>query len=134
MKEEECMEGAKKLLVVDDSATFRQLLCMSLARVDGITVSNITEAVDGQDALSKVKDGEFDLVLTDIRMPNMDGLEFVRRVRGDLDRPNLPIIIISTKGADEDISLGLSLGASGYLSKPISMAKLRELILKFLGK
>jgi two-component system, chemotaxis family, chemotaxis protein CheY len=128
------MERAKKLLVVDDSATFRQLLCMSLARVDGITASNITEAVDGEDALGKVKDGEFDLVLTDIRMPNMDGLEFVRRVRGDLDRPNLPIIIISTKGADEDISLGLSLGASAYLSKPISMAKLRELILTFLGK
>ena len=128
------MERAKKLLVVDDSATFRQLLCMSLARVDGITASNITEAVDGEDALGKVENGEFDLVLTDIRMPNMDGLEFVRRVRGDLDRPNLPIIIISTKGADEDISLGLSLVASAYLSKPISMAKLRELILKFLGK
>ena len=128
------MERLKKnLLVVDDSATFRQLLCMSLARVDGISQSNITEAVDGEDALDKVRNGTFDLVLTDIRMPNMDGLEFVRRVRGDL-KQDLPIIIISTKGADEDISLGMSIGASGYLSKPISMAKLRELIFKFLGK
>ena len=128
------MERAKKnLLVVDDSATFRQLLCMSLARVDGIVPSNITEAVDGEDALNKVKNGTFDLVLTDIRMPNMDGLEFVRRVRGDL-KIDLPIIIISTKGADEDISLGMSIGASAYLSKPISMVKLRELIFKFLGK
>ena len=107
---------------------------MSLARVDGIAQSNITEAIDGEDALNKVKNGEFDLVLTDIRMPNMDGLEFVRRVRGDLNRPNLPIIIISTKGADDDISLGMSIGASAYLSKPISMVKLRELILEFLGK
>ena len=128
------MERAKKnLLVVDDSATFRQLLCMSLARVDGIVPSNITEAVDGEDALNKVKNGTFDLVLTDIRMPNMDGLEFVRRVRGDL-KIDLPIIIISTKCADEDISLGMSIGASAYLSKPISMVKLRELIFKFLGK
>jgi two-component system chemotaxis response regulator CheY len=128
------MERVKKnLLVVDDSATFRQLLCMSLARVDGIAPSNITEAVDGEDALNKVKNGTFDLVLTDIRMPNMDGLEFVRRVRGDL-KIDLPIIIISTKGADEDISLGMSIGASAYLSKPISMVKLRELIFKFLGK
>ena len=128
------MERVKKnLLVVDDSATFRQLLCMSLARVDGIVPSNITEAVDGEDALNKVKNGTFDLVLTDIRMPNMDGLEFVRRVRGDL-KIDLPIIIISTKGADEDISLGMSIGASAYLSKPISMVKLRELIFKFLGK
>jgi len=134
MKEEECMERPKKnLLVVDDSATFRQLLCMSLARVDGIAPSSITEAIDGEDALNKVKNGSFDLVLTDIRMPNMDGLEFVRRVRSDL-KFDVPIIIISTKGADEDISLGMSIGASGYLSKPISMVKLRELIFKFLGK
>ena len=128
------MERPKNLLVVDDSATFRQLLCMSLARVDGIAQSNITEAIDGEDALNKVRSTDFDLVLTDIRMPNMDGLEFVRRVRGDLNQTDLPIIIISTKGADDDISLGMSMGASAYLSKPISMVKLRELILKFLGK
>lgn len=120
--------GEKCLLVVDDSATFRQLLCMSLARLEGVSQANIIEAVDGEDALNKVKGGAFDLVLTDIRMPNMDGLEFVRRVRNDLNRKDLPIIIISTKGAEEDIELGLSLGASGYLSKPISMVKLRELV------
>jgi two-component system chemotaxis response regulator CheY len=107
---------------------------MSLARVDGIAQSDITEATDGQDALNKVRDRDFDLVLTDIRMPNMDGLEFVRRVRDELKRANLPIIIISTKGAEEDISLGMSMGASAYISKPISMVKLRELILKFLNK
>lgn len=118
----------KSFLVVDDSATFRQLLCMSLSRLDGVSESNITQAVDGEDALKKVKDGQFDLVLTDIRMPNMDGLEFVRRVRNDLNKPDLPIIIISTKGSEDDIQLGMSLGASGYLSKPISMVKLRELI------
>ena len=125
--------NGKSLLVVDDSATFRQLLCMSLQRVEGISESNITEASDGAEALNKVKDGKFDLVLTDIRMPNMDGLEFVRRVRGELNRQDLPIIIISTKGADDDIELGMSIGASGYLSKPISMAKLRELVLNFLA-
>lgn len=128
------MERPKNLLVVDDSATFRQLLCMSLARVDGIAQSNITEAIDGEDALNKVKNGKFDLVLTDIRMPNMDGLEFVRKVRGDLNESSLPIIIISTKGADDDISLGMSIGANAYLSKPISMVKLRELVLRFVGK
>ena len=93
----------KNFLVVDDSATFRQLLCMSLTRLEGITQGDITEAVDGADALSKVRDSQFDLVLTDIRMPNMDGLEFVNKVRTELRRTELPIIIISTKGADEDI-------------------------------
>jgi len=124
--------NGRSLLVVDDSATFRQLLCMSLQRVDGISGSDITEASDGEEALEKVKSNSFDLVLTDIRMPKMDGLEFVRQVRSELKRPDLPIIIISTKGADEDIELGMSLGASGYLSKPISMSRLKELVTNFL--
>jgi CheY-like chemotaxis protein len=122
----------RSLLVVDDSATFRQLLCMSLQRVDGICKGDITEASDGAEALEMVKSSSFDLVLTDIRMPKMDGLEFVRQVRSELQRQDLPIIIISTKGADEDIELGMSLGASGYLSKPISMSRLKELVTNFL--
>lgn len=122
----------KSLLVVDDSATFRQLLCMSLTRVDGITEANITEAEDGQDALDKVSTGSFDLVLTDIRMPRMDGLEFIRKVRCEMNERALPIIIISTKGTEQDVELGMSLGASGYLAKPISMPRLRELVTNFL--
>ncbi len=124
----------KSLLVVDDSATMRQLLCMTLTRVEGITQSNITEASDGEDALDKVRSGSFDLVLTDIRMPRMDGLEFIRKVRSELKEMELPIIIISTKGADEDVRLGMNLGASGYLSKPVSMSRLRELVTNFLGE
>jgi len=120
--------SGKALLVVDDSATFRQLLCMSLTRIDGVKETDITQAVDGQDALEKVRGGDYDLVLTDIRMPNMDGLEFVRRVRTETDKKNLPIIIISTKGSEDDIETGMNLGASGYLSKPISMIKLREMV------
>jgi two-component system, chemotaxis family, chemotaxis protein CheY len=124
----------KSLLVVDDSATMRHLLCMSLTRVEGITQSNITEAYDGEDALNKVRSQNFDLVLTDIRMPRMDGLEFIRAVRSELNDRDLPIIIISTKGAEEDIKLGMSLGASGYLSKPIAIARLRELVTTFLSE
>jgi CheY-like chemotaxis protein len=118
----------KSVLVVDDSATFRQLLTVSLSRLEGISGASITEAVDGQDALEKLKQKDFDLILTDIRMPRMDGLELIRRVREELKREDLPIVIISTKGSEEDVELGMSLGASGYLAKPISMAKLRELI------
>ncbi|MEK6284316.1 MAG: response regulator [Acidobacteriota bacterium] len=124
----------KSLLVVDDSATMRQLLCMTLTRVEGITQANITEAFDGEDALNKVRNRNFDLVLTDIRMPRMDGLEFIRTVRAEPKHRELPIIIISTKGADEDVQLGMSLGASGYLSKPVSMARLKELVKDFLGE
>jgi CheY-like chemotaxis protein len=80
----------RSLLVVDDSATMRQLLCMTLTRVEGITQSNITEASDGEEALEQVRNGSFDLVLTDIRMPKMDGLEFIRRVRSELNELALP--------------------------------------------
>jgi two-component system chemotaxis response regulator CheY len=107
---------------------------MTLTRVDGITQANITEASDGEDALNKVKSGSFDLVLTDIRMPRMDGLEFIRKVRSELNELELPIIIITTKGAEEDVELGMNLGASGYLAKPVSMARLRELVTNFLGE
>jgi two-component system chemotaxis response regulator CheY len=124
----------KNVLVVDDSATFRQLLCMGLSRVDATSEANITEACDGEDALSKLQNGHFDLVLTDIRMPRLDGLEFVRQVRNRLCNRELPIIIISTKGEEMDIELGMSIGASGYLSKPISMPRLKELVIKFLGE
>ena len=124
----------KSLLVVDDSATFRQLLCMTLTRVEGITQANITEAFDGEDALDKLRSQNFDLVLTDIRMPRMDGLELIRKVRSELNELELPIIIISTKGADDDVRMGMSLGANGYLSKPISMPRLRELVTDFLGE
>lgn len=123
----------KSVLVVDDSSTFRQLLCMSLARVDGISASNITEAGDGQEALEKMKERKFDLVLTDIRMPRMDGLELVRQVRGAIGKDELPIVIISTKGSEQEVELGMSAGANGYLSKPISMTKLRELITSLLN-
>ena len=124
----------KSLLVVDDSATFRQLLSMSLKRVEGISQVDITEACDGEDALQKLEHGAFDLLLTDLRMPKMDGLELVRRVRSELNNANLPIIIISTKGEEKDIELGMQIGASGYLSKPVSMARLKEVVSSFLVK
>lgn len=124
----------RSLLVVDDSATFRQLLCMSLTRVEGITQANITQAENGEEALDKVREGNFDLVLTDINMPKMTGLEFVHKVRTELKRDDLPIIIISTRGSDNEIETGLQMGASGYISKPISTTQLRDMLRTFLGK
>lgn len=124
----------RSLLVVDDSATFRQLLCMSLTRVEGITQANITQAENGEEALNKVRDGNFDLVLTDINMPKMNGLEFVHKVRTELKRENLPIIIISTKGAENEIEKGIQMGANGYISKPISTIQLREMLQNYLAK
>ncbi|HZS06072.1 MAG TPA: response regulator [Blastocatellia bacterium] len=120
------------LLIVDDSSTFRQLLSMSLAKLDGISEQSIVQAENGAEALEKVRTGNFSLVLTDINMPQMTGLELVQKVRQELNRADLPIIIISTKGSEAEVERGMQLGASGYLSKPISVNQLRDLVTGFL--
>ncbi|HKP13478.1 MAG TPA: response regulator [Blastocatellia bacterium] len=119
--------GRKSLLVVDDSATFRQLLCMSLTRLEGILPSDITQACDGADALRKMQARDFDLVLTDVMMPNLNGLELVQRVRSELQK-QVPIVIISTKGEEAFVEQGMKNGANCYLLKPISLPRLREVV------
>lgn len=119
--------GRKSLLVVDDSATFRQLLCMSLTRLDGIAPGDITQACDGADALRKMQARDFDLILTDVMMPNLNGLELVERVRSELHK-QVPIVIISTKGEEAFVEQGMKNGANCYLLKPISLPRLREVV------
>src|SRR5205085_6541806 len=117
----------KSLLVVDDSATCRQLLCMSLTRLDGIAPGDITQACDGADALRKMQARDFDLILTDVMMPNLNGLELVERVRSELHK-QVPIVIISTKGEEAFVEQGLKNGANCYWLKPISLPRLREVV------
>lgn len=112
-------------LVVEDSPTMRQLISFALKRVRG---AKIVEASDGIDALKKLSAGRFDLVLTDINMPIMDGLKLVSLIRSDENHRSMPIIIITTEGADEDRKKGLALGANAYLPKPIQTAELLKLV------
>jgi two-component system chemotaxis response regulator CheY len=93
---------------------------------------NITEAVNGQDALAKLMNGKFDLLLTDMNMPEMGGAELVRAVRNGL-KSDIPIIIVTTKGEVTDRDLGMSLGANGYLTKPVDVKELIKTILTHLG-
>ena len=103
-------------LVVEDSPTMRQLIVFALSRIRGLTV---VEADDGVDALKKLAGGHFDIILTDINMPVMDGLKLVKRVRGDEVLKAIPIVIITTEGAEEDRQRALALGANAYITKPI---------------
>jgi two-component system, chemotaxis family, chemotaxis protein CheY len=125
---------SKTFLVVDDSATIRQLLTLTLRKYNGGGQLKIIEATDGREALEKVRMAHYDLVLTDIKMPNMDGLEFVHKVRTELENTTLPIIIISTKGEEEDVAKGMAMGATAYLTKPVSAPKLLETIGRILGQ
>ncbi|MDH5492162.1 MAG: response regulator [Myxococcales bacterium] len=116
-------------LVVEDSAMMRQLLVFALARIKKLKV---TEAEDGVDGLRKLAQGQFDLIITDINMPIMDGLKLVKRVRSDEKHKDVPIIIITTEGSTEDRQRAMSLGANAYIAKPIQapqvIAKVKELL------
>ena len=107
----------------------RQLLVFALSRVKQIKV---TEADDGVDGLKKLAAGKFDIILTDINMPIMDGLKLVKRVRSDPMHQSTPIVIITTEGSQEDRQRALQLGANAYITKPIQapqvIAKVRELL------
>ncbi|HEY8711560.1 MAG TPA: response regulator, partial [Thermoanaerobaculia bacterium] len=106
------MENAH-FLVVEDSPTMRQLISFSLKRFRN---AKIIEAVDGVDALKKLSGPDkIDLILTDINMPVMDGLKLVSLVRQNNQLRNIPIIIITTEGAEEDRERGLALGANAYI-------------------
>jgi two-component system chemotaxis response regulator CheY len=119
----------KSILVTDDSAIMRMFLVMNLKRM--LTVK-ITEAVNGADALKKLKTGKYDLLLTDMNMPEMDGAELIRHVRMGM-QSEIPIVIITTKGESKDREVGMSLGASSYLTKPVNPASLIKTVLKYLG-
>ncbi|MAQ14239.1 MAG: two-component system response regulator [Sandaracinus sp.] len=116
-------------LVVEDSPMMRQLLVFALARIKKLKV---TEAEDGVDGLRKLAGGKFDLVITDINMPIMDGLKLVKRIRSDETHKDVPIIIITTEGSQEDRQRAMALGATAYITKPIQapqvIAKVKELL------
>jgi two-component system chemotaxis response regulator CheY len=112
-------------LVVDDSPTMRQLISFSLKRIPG---SRIVEANDGVDALKKLAAEQFSLILTDINMPIMDGLKLVSMIRKDEQYKTIPIIVVTTEGAEEDRNAGLALGANAYVSKPVKTGELLSTI------
>jgi two-component system chemotaxis response regulator CheY len=119
-----------KVLVVEDSPTMRQLIVFALKRIRGF---QIVEANDGVDGLKKLSAEKFDLILTDINMPIMDGLKLVSMVRNDPNYKETPIIVITTEGATEDRERALALGANEYITKPIQTMKILETVRKLMG-
>jgi two-component system chemotaxis response regulator CheY len=121
--------SAVTFLIVEDSPTMRQLLAFSLRR---LKECRIIEAVDGVDALKKLITERVDLVITDINMPMMDGLKLISLIRGNPRTKSLPIIIVTTEGAEEDRKRGLALGANAYIPKPIQPSELLKAVASLL--
>jgi two-component system chemotaxis response regulator CheY len=115
----------KKILVIDDSAIIHKMYRMVLTRYK----CQIVAAQDGQDGLDRLmKNADTDLILVDINMPVLNGLEFVRKVQETGKFGHIPIVIVSTEGKDEDTRKGLALGAKAYVKKPFQPSDLHALI------
>ena len=109
--------GGFKIVVADDEADIRTLLQNEL-EAEGHTV---IPAVDGEDALQKIKDEKPDLVILDIRMPKLDGIQVLQRIKKDPDTRKLPVIMLTVDSSDQDIYKGYVYGADVYLTKPFKL-------------
>jgi two-component system chemotaxis response regulator CheY len=118
------------VLVVEDSPPMRKMIVFAISRIKGLTV---TEADDGVDALRKLAQTKYDLIITDINMPILDGLKLVKRLRADGAYMKVPIIIITTEGAAEDRQRALALGANAYITKPIQAPQVIKLVKEILA-
>ncbi|GAA0579561.1 chemotaxis response regulator CheY [Halomonas salifodinae] len=119
------------ILVVDDFPTMRRIV-RSLLKELGFT--NVDEAEDGQDALSKLRGGGFEFVVSDWNMPNMDGLEMLKQIRADDALKSLPVLMVTAEAKKENIIAAAQAGANGYVVKPFTSATLEEKLNKIFEK
>ena len=112
-------------LVVDDSQAMRRSIMFALQRLGGVVC---VEAVDGADGLKKFTQSRFDLVLTDINMPLMDGLKLISHIRQASEQREVPIVVITTEGAAADRERAMTLGASAYLVKPVQSKVVQDTV------
>jgi two-component system chemotaxis response regulator CheY len=120
-----------KFLVVDDFSTMRRIV-RNLLKELGFT--NVDEAEDGAVALGKLREGNFEFVVSDWNMPNMDGLTLLQNVRADARLKTLPFLMITAEAKKENIIAAAQAGASGYIVKPFTAATLQEKLDKIFEK
>ena len=118
------------VLLVEDSPSMRSLILLALRRIEGVTV---VEVEDGMEATTKLKEAHFDLVLTDLIMPVMDGMKLIHWMRTDGGQRTVPIIVISTQASEEDQRKAYEAGATAFLTKPIRAPELLEKVKELLG-
>ena len=115
-----------RILIVEDSPTMRALLTSALEDLD-IPVK-VVEAESGFDALRQLPRDRYDLIVTDINMPDINGLELVSFAKNDPNYREIPLVIVSTEGSERDRAKGMSLGANAYVVKPFQPEELRRLV------
>ena len=115
-------------MIVDDSAAIRKILQRVLVQA-GVPLGFVHEANDGNEALELLKTHKVGLILSDINMPNMDGIEFLTRLRADATYKGVPIMMVTTEGSQARVMQALELGAAGYVRKPFTAEQIKEKLL-----
>jgi len=117
------------ILAVDDSSSMRQMVSFTLKGAG----YQVVEAADGQEALNKAKAQKFDLIITDVNMPVMDGITFIRNLRGEANYKFTPMLMLTTESAADKKAEGKAAGATGWIVKPFNPDQLLNTVKKVLG-
>jgi two-component system chemotaxis response regulator CheY len=120
-----------RALIVDDSSVMRKIVERSL-RQAGIDIKQVLEAGNGAEALAVLNQSTVDLILCDINMPVMDGLEFVKQLSGVPNAKGVPVVMITTEGSESHVVQALSCGARGYIRKPFTPEQVKEHVIPIL--
>ncbi len=116
---------ALDVLIVDDSAAIRKILQRVLVQAD-VPVGKVFEAGDGQEALNLLKGQSVGLILSDINMPNMDGLQFLGQLKSDSAFKDVPVVMVTTEGSQNKVLEAVQRGAAGYVKKPFTAEQIKE--------
>ncbi len=120
-----------RTLIVDDSSVMRKIVERAL-RQAGLDTMVVFEAGNGIDGLEMLKAEHVDLILSDINMPSMDGLEFLRQIRAQNLAPGIPVVMITTESSEEHVKQAILAGAQGYIRKPFTPEQVKERVLPLL--
>jgi two-component system chemotaxis response regulator CheY len=120
-----------RVLIVDDSSVMRKIVGRSL-RQAGLELQEVLEASNGSEALTMAREHPLDLILSDINMPMMDGLEFVRQLRASEGDQHVPVVMITTEAGEDRVVQAVSNGASGYIRKPFTPDQIKERVIPLL--
>jgi two-component system, chemotaxis family, chemotaxis protein CheY len=120
-----------RALIVDDSSVMRKIVERSL-RQAGLDLTEVREASNGIEGLEALRDSGVELILSDINMPGMDGIEFVRRLQSVENAKGVPVVMITTEGSEAHVVQALSIGARGYIRKPFTPDQVKEHVLPLL--
>jgi len=124
---------AFNVLIVDDSSSMRAIV-KRIIKVSGFNVGEFLAAADGKEALKVLKDEWVDIVLTDINMPNMNGMELIAEMKKDELMRSIPVVMVTTEGSEKRMQEAMNLGASGYVKKPFLPEDIKRTLSSIMGE